>query len=67
MAFASVVLGYLYPADGIRTICPSANTLFQFFSVLDEIAEQSVAIHSVLSCRSAIASDLQIRRVQIGR
>ena len=67
LAFASVVLGYLYPTDGIRTVCPLANTLFQFLSVLDEIAEQPVAVHFVDTCRSAVALHLQIRRVQIGR
>lgn len=67
LAFATVVLGYLYPPDGFRTACPSANTLFQFLSVLDEIAEQAVAVNSDYSCRSAVALNLQIRRVQIGR
>lgn len=65
LAFASVVLGDLYPADGIRTVCPSANTLFQFLSVLDEIAEQSVALHLVDTCRSAVALHLQIRRFRL--
>lgn len=66
LAFAPAVLGYLYPADGIRTVGPLANTLFQFLSVLDEIAEQSAATHFVYSCRSSVALHLKIRRVQIG-
>ncbi len=32
--FLPIVLGYLYPADGVRTICPLAYTLCQLFLVL---------------------------------
>ena len=66
-AFIAVVLGYLNPADGVRTICPSANTLCQLLSVLSEIAEQSVAIHFIYPRRSSVALYLFISSIEVAR
>ncbi len=63
LTFLAIVLGYFYPADGVRTICPSANTLFQSLAMPYEIAEQAFATHPVYSCRSAVALHLKISRV----
>lgn len=65
--FLAVVLGYLNPADGVRTISPLANTLCQLLSVLSEIAEQSVAIHFIYPRCSSVALYLFVSGIEIAR
>lgn len=62
-AFLTIVLGYFYPANGVRTICPLAYTLRQVILVLHKIVGQSLAVHFVDTCSSSVAFHLEIRAV----
>ncbi len=63
----AVVLGYLNPVDGVRTICPLEDTLCQLLSVLSEIAEQSVTIHFIYPRCSSIALYLFVSGIEVAR
>ena len=62
----AVVLGYLYPADGIWTVRPLTDALCQCVLVRQQIAEQTLAVHSVYPSRPLVAHHLTVSSIEVG-